>query len=62
MEAVDHVARLSRADCRAAFEERFDAACMASNYERVYHRLVRGPLPQLQIPEPANMHQAVPAA
>ena len=62
VEAVDHVARLSRADCRAAFEERFDAACMASNYERVYHRLVRGPLPQLQIPEPANMHQAVPAA
>src|SRR5207344_1865623 len=37
--AVRNVARLSRADCRASFEDRFDAVCMASNYEKVYHRI-----------------------
>jgi glycosyltransferase involved in cell wall biosynthesis len=60
--AVGDTARLSRATCRASFEDRFDAACMASNYERVYQRLVRGPYPQLEIAESTSLHSEVPAA
>jgi glycosyltransferase involved in cell wall biosynthesis len=43
VQAVANAGHLSRAACRASFESRFDAACMASNYERVYQRLVRHP-------------------
>lgn len=38
--AVRHVAKLDRHACRQAFVERFNAARMARDYERVYHRLV----------------------
>jgi glycosyltransferase involved in cell wall biosynthesis len=62
VESVSQVARLRRAGCRASFEERFDATTMASNYERVYHQLVHGPLPHLQIAESAGMGRAVQAA
>jgi len=43
--AVGNVGRLSRAQCRAEFEERFDAARMAANYEKVYRRLLRAAPP-----------------
>ena len=36
VKAIAETTQLSRAACRASFEDRFDAACMASNYERVY--------------------------
>jgi glycosyltransferase involved in cell wall biosynthesis len=39
--AVGNVARLSRADCRRAFEQRFDADRMAADYLAVYRRLAR---------------------
>jgi glycosyltransferase involved in cell wall biosynthesis len=38
--AVDRVANLSRADCRAAFERRFTADRMAGDYVEIYRRLV----------------------
>ena len=60
--AVGNAAQLSRAGCRASFEDRFDAASMASNYERVYHRLLRGPYPQFGVTESAALHEAAPAA
>jgi glycosyltransferase involved in cell wall biosynthesis len=60
--AVRNAPQLSRAACRASFEERFDAACMASNYERVYQRLVNGPYPQLGIAECTALHEVAPAA
>jgi glycosyltransferase involved in cell wall biosynthesis len=59
--AVGNVARLSRAGCRAAFEDRFDAACMAANYERVYRRLVNGPYPELEITGATSLHSVAPA-
>jgi glycosyltransferase involved in cell wall biosynthesis len=42
--AVGRVAGLSRAACRQAFEERFDAARMTRDYLDVYRRLVYGGL------------------
>ncbi len=60
--AVGSVNRLGREDCRASFEDRFDAASMASNYERVYQRLLRGPYPHLDIAESAALHEAASAA
>jgi glycosyltransferase involved in cell wall biosynthesis len=62
VQAVGSAAQLRRADCRASFEDRFDAACMASNYERVYHRLLSGAYPQLEIAESVAMHKVAPAA
>jgi glycosyltransferase involved in cell wall biosynthesis len=62
VKAVRNAGQLSRADCRASFEERFDAACMASNYERVYQRLVHGPYPGMGIAESAVLQDAAPAA
>jgi glycosyltransferase involved in cell wall biosynthesis len=59
--AVHKTDRLSRRDCRASFEKRFDAACMASNYERAYQRLVHGPYPPLEAAEPAALRQPAPA-
>ena len=40
-EAVRRVPELSRACCREAFEKRFTAARMASNYLQVYERVIR---------------------
>ncbi len=40
-EAVRRVPELSRACCREAFEKRFTAARMASNYLQVYQRVIR---------------------
>jgi len=41
VKAVSRVADLDRHACRQAFEERFDAACMARKYVEVYRRLVQ---------------------
>lgn len=41
--AVENVARLSRAVCRKAFGQRFDAARMARDYVKVYSRLIQQP-------------------
>jgi len=38
--AVDTARKMSRADCRRGFEERFTAARMARDYVRVYRRIV----------------------
>jgi glycosyltransferase involved in cell wall biosynthesis len=38
--AVGRIGELSRAACRAAFEQRFTAARMASDYTAIYHRIV----------------------
>ena len=40
VEAVGRVAGLNRHACRQAFENRFDAGCMARGYLEVYRRLV----------------------
>jgi glycosyltransferase involved in cell wall biosynthesis len=40
VQAVGHVANLSRHACRRVFEERYDAARMARDYVEVYRRLV----------------------
>ena len=42
VEAVARVPNLSRAACRRAFEDRFEAEHMARQYEKVYRRLVQG--------------------
>jgi glycosyltransferase involved in cell wall biosynthesis len=41
VEAVGRIGDLSRHACRQAFEERFDAACMARQYVEVYRRLIQ---------------------
>ena len=41
VKAVSEVVNLSRAACRRAFEQRFDAARMARSYVEVYSRLVQ---------------------
>jgi glycosyltransferase involved in cell wall biosynthesis len=38
--AVSSLGDLSRASCRRAFEQRFDAGRMAADYVEVYRRLV----------------------
>jgi glycosyltransferase involved in cell wall biosynthesis len=38
--AVNRIGRISRAQCRRTFEERFDASHMAQQYEEVYRRLI----------------------
>jgi glycosyltransferase involved in cell wall biosynthesis len=40
VQAVSGLGRLSRASCRRAFEQRFDAERMAADYVEVYRRLV----------------------
>jgi glycosyltransferase involved in cell wall biosynthesis len=40
VQAVEHVATLSRHTCRSVFEERYDAARMARDYLEVYRHLV----------------------
>jgi glycosyltransferase involved in cell wall biosynthesis len=40
--AVRQIDRLSRATCRRTFEERFDAARMASDYVEIYRRVIAG--------------------
>ena len=57
--AVANIGHLSRAACRASFAGRFDAACMASNYEKVYQRLLHDPYPQMDIAESAALHERV---
>jgi glycosyltransferase involved in cell wall biosynthesis len=37
---VDRISEIGRADCRRAFEDRFDSRRMALNYLRVYRRLI----------------------
>jgi len=59
--AVRDACRLRRPDCRASFEDRFDAAGMASNYERVYQQLLRGQYRQFDIAEAAALHDEAPA-
>jgi glycosyltransferase involved in cell wall biosynthesis len=54
--AVGNAGHLSRIACRASFVDRFDAACMASNYEKVYQRLLCHPHPQIEIAESAALH------
>jgi glycosyltransferase involved in cell wall biosynthesis len=39
--AVDRISELSRAACRAAFERRFTAARMASDYTAIYRRILQ---------------------
>ena len=58
--AVGNAGQLSRAACRASFEDRFDAARMASNYENVYRRLVRHPHPQVETAESAALQGVAP--
>ena len=57
VQAVANIGHLSRAACRASFDDRFDAACMASNYEKVYQRLLHRPYPQMDIAESAGPAQ-----
>ncbi len=59
--AVGNADRLSRAACRASFADRFDAACMASNYEKVYQRLLRHPQPQMKIAKPVGLRSMAQA-
>jgi glycosyltransferase involved in cell wall biosynthesis len=59
--AVRKTANLSRAACRASFVERFQAGCMASNYEQVYQRLLHRPYPQMEFGESAVLHNLAPA-
>jgi len=59
--AVGNVRRLSRAACRASFEDRFDAVRMASNYERVYRRLLHYPRSPIEIAESAALESVAPA-
>jgi glycosyltransferase involved in cell wall biosynthesis len=40
VEAIGHVANLSRVRCREMFEERFTASRMASDYVKLYRRIV----------------------
>ena len=40
MDAVAHIKGIDRASCRRAFEERFDAARMATQYVDVYRRAI----------------------
>jgi glycosyltransferase involved in cell wall biosynthesis len=40
VQAVSRIDRLRRADCRRAFEERFDARRMAKDYVEVYRRVM----------------------
>jgi glycosyltransferase involved in cell wall biosynthesis len=40
VEAVGTLDRLSRAHCRQAFEQRFDAERMAADYIEVYRRVI----------------------
>src|SRR5690349_4433550 len=40
VEAVGRISSLSRHTCRQVFEDRFDAACMASKYVEVYKGLI----------------------
>ena len=42
VQAVHRVADLDRAECRRVFERRFTAAQMASDYLRVYERIIAG--------------------
>jgi glycosyltransferase involved in cell wall biosynthesis len=51
--AVERVAALDRARCRAVFEERFSAPRMARDYVAVYERLVAMPTLAL-VPSPAK--------
>jgi hypothetical protein len=59
--SVGNTGRLSRAACRASFEARFDAARMASNYERVYQGLLHGRYLQMEIAESGVLHDVSPA-
>jgi glycosyltransferase involved in cell wall biosynthesis len=59
--AVENVGLLNRAACRASFADRFDAACMTSNYEKVYQQLSRQLRPQMEIAESAALHSMASA-
>ena len=43
IEAVERVGTLDRRTCRAVFERRFSAARMASDYVRIYQRVIEDP-------------------
>jgi hypothetical protein len=63
VDAVERTSELSREMCRRVFEERFDAARMASDYLEVYRRLANGvgrtghPSRAAQPPLPATAHR-----
>src|SRR5207248_8272560 len=42
VQAVQRVGELSRKRCREVFDQRFTASRMASDYVRVYERVIRG--------------------
>jgi glycosyltransferase involved in cell wall biosynthesis len=46
--AVGRIHELSRAACRAAFEQRFTAARMASDYTAIYHRILQRREPRVR--------------
>jgi glycosyltransferase involved in cell wall biosynthesis len=58
--AVTNAGNLSRAQCRATFTDRFDAATMASNYEKVYQGLLRRPHSPIEIADSAALDHAMP--
>jgi glycosyltransferase involved in cell wall biosynthesis len=57
-EAVRHIGAISRADCRTAFERRFTADRMATDYVRAYEQLCQLPAELVS----ANMQIATGAA
>jgi glycosyltransferase involved in cell wall biosynthesis len=57
--AVGKVGHLSRTACRTSFEKRFDAVGMASNYERVYQRVLNDPFTHMARPACDPMRLAV---
>jgi glycosyltransferase involved in cell wall biosynthesis len=59
--AVANVGHLNRAACRASFSSRFDAACMASNYEKVYQLLLRDGYSRIDIAESPALQCVSPA-
>jgi len=59
--AVGNAGHLSRARCHAAFADRFDAARMAANYEKVYQRLLCHPHARLEMAEAAALDSVMPA-
>jgi glycosyltransferase involved in cell wall biosynthesis len=59
--AVANAGRLRRAACRESFAGRFDAACMAAHYKKVYQGLLCDPYPPMEIAESADLRSVAPA-
>jgi glycosyltransferase involved in cell wall biosynthesis len=47
-QAIECIGKISRADCRADFEQRFSAGRMAADYLAVYERLIEGAPPAFE--------------